>query len=128
MQRVLFTPRHSHRAGGGESAATRARAATTLVGIVGGDGASEACDLSDDLVAVLSMEDGRATGAASPLMLAGIVGSGEVGVATSTTLASVAAGDEAGVVRSTSGSRVAVPSREDGRATCAGRGTAAAAG
>ena len=73
------------------------------------------------------MEDGRATGAAPPLMLAGIVGSGEVGVAvgvaTFTTLASVASGDKAGVVRITSGNRVAVSSREDGKATCAGRGS-----
>ena len=55
MQRVLFTPRHSHRAGGGESAATRARAATTLAGIVGEDGASAACDLSDDLIPLIGV-------------------------------------------------------------------------
>ena len=61
-------------------------------------------------------------------MLAGTVGGEGVGVATSTTLASVAAGDEAGVVRSTSDKRVAVPSRGDGRATCAGRGSGRADG
>ena len=88
----------------------RARAATTLAGVVEGGGASAARNMSNDLVAVSPREDGRATCAAAPAMLAGIVGSGEAGVAASTTLAGVAEGGEAGVVRNMSNDLVAVSS------------------